>query len=316
MIHVQQLEHIQLENATMVAIGVFDGVHRGHQTLIKQLVTDAHAKSYTPVVLTFHPHPDVVLRGISGRYYLTTPEQRAHALGAMGVEAVVTHPFNESIRTVRAADFVDKLVTYLNLAELRVGKDFALGYQREGNVAYLTTLGHHKGYTVHPIDLVKRDDSTDQNISSSAIRSYLKAGAITQANHLLGRAYQVEGIVVQGDQRGRTIGFPTANMAVWEQQMLPANGVYAGWVQHGADRYQAVTNVGVRPTFSSETLTVEPHLLDFDRDIYGEHLTLTFEHRLRGEQKFDGLSSLKTQLAQDIAQGRALLTQSSSLGIT
>jgi riboflavin kinase/FMN adenylyltransferase len=301
--HVKNLEELQLTQASMVTIGVFDGVHKGHQSLIRQLVEEAHAAGQIAVVLSFHPHPDVFLRHLEGRYYLTTPEERAALLGEMGVDVVVTHPFNEDVRTMRAASFVEKLVNHLKMDLLRVGKDFALGYQREGNIAYLTELGQKLGYELRPIDLLENDGV----ISSSSIRQLLLEGNVEQAAELLGRSYSVSGEVIKGDQRGRTIGFPTANMAVWSEQVLPLNGVYAGWAWLGEERFMAVANLGVRPTFNGTTLSLEPYLLDFDRDIYGQTLRLSFEKRLRGEQKFAGLDALKAQLNQDIATGRSIL---------
>ncbi|MGB7340964.1 MAG: bifunctional riboflavin kinase/FAD synthetase [Phototrophicaceae bacterium] len=307
MIHVRQLDTIQLDKPSMVTIGVFDGVHRGHQALIKHLVDEAHADDRLAVVLTFDPHPDVVLQDITDRYYLTTPEQRAQLLGDMGVDVVVTHPFDASVREIRAEDFVDKLLASLNMTCLRVGIDFALGYQREGDVDYLRELGIQKGYELRPIDLIKLSADED-NISSSRIRQLLRSGDILKANDLLGRPYTVTAKVIEGDQRGRTIGFPTANMDVWDQQVLPAQGVYAGWATLGDEQFMAVANLGVRPTFDGHSLSLEPYLLDFDRNIYGQALTLTFEHRLRSEQKFDGLEALKAQLQQDIVNGRTLLS--------
>lgn len=301
--HVTSLEEMQLEQASMVTIGVFDGVHKGHQSLIRQLVEEAHAAGQLAVVLSFHPHPDVFLRQIEGRYYLTTPEERAQLLGELGVDLVVTHPFDDSVRTMRAALFVEKLVKHLKMDLLRVGTDFAMGYQREGNVAYLTELGQKLGYEVRPIELVKNDDV----ISSSSIRQLLAEGNVEHAADLLGRSYTVSGKVIKGDQRGRTIGVPTANMAVWPQQVLPMNGVYAGWAWLGDERFMAVTNLGIRPTFDGKALSLEPHLLNFDRDIYGQTLRLSFERRLRGEQKFAGIDALKAQLAHDIQTGRSIL---------
>jgi riboflavin kinase / FMN adenylyltransferase len=301
--HVTILEDLQLSQPSMVTIGVFDGVHKGHQALIRQLVSEAHAAGQMAVVLSFHPHPDVFLRHIEGRYYLNTPEERAALLGELGVDLVVTHPFNEDVRTMRAANFVEKLVQHLRMDLLRVGTDFAMGYQREGNVAYLTELGQKLGYELRPIELVQNDGV----ISSSSIRQLLTEGKVEEAAELLGRSYSVSGEVVKGDQRGRTIGFPTANMAVWSEQVLPMNGVYAGWAWLGEERFMAVSNLGVRPTFDGTKLSLEPYLLDFDRDIYGQTLRLSFEKRLRGEQKFPGLDALKAQLNQDIATGRSFL---------
>lgn len=310
MIHAQQLTDLYLEQPSLVTIGVFDGVHRGHQLLIKKLVAEAHADGRLAVVLTFHPHPDTVLETVPDRYYLTTPDQRARLLGEMGVDVVITHPFDDEVRNVRAKNFVAQLAEHLKMKCLRVGKDFALGYQREGDIDLLTALGNDYDYEVRPIELLKAEVSAER-VSSSAIRGLLQAGQIKDANSLLGHFYSVFGEVIEGDQRGRMIGFPTANMAVWERQVLPPHGVYAGWVTIGDDtdnRFMAATNIGVRPTFDGQTLSVEPHLLDFDRNIYGKTLTLSFVQRLRDEQKFDGLPALKAQLTADIARTREILS--------
>lgn len=304
--HVQRLEDVQLEQPSLVTIGVFDGMHRGHQSLIQQVASEAHRSGRIAVVLTFHPHPDVVLRGIREPYYLTSPEQRATLMGELGVDLVVTHPFNETVRSVRARAFVKRLVEHLNMKALWVGKNFALGYQREGNVAFLRELGRECDYEVQTVELVSFNDN-GKIINSTLIRQLLREGDVQNANVLLGRKYSVIGEVVHGDQRGRKIGFPTANLAVWEQRMLPAHGVYAGWATLQGQHYMAVTNVGVRPTFEGKTITVETHLLDFDRQIYGERLLLTFEHRLRGERRFSGIDALKAQLQRDVQQGRNLL---------
>lgn len=302
--HITRLEDANVASPTLVTIGVFDGVHRGHQSLIKRAVATAHESNQKAVVLTFSPHPDVVLQNVTGRYYLTTAEQRAQLIGELGVDVVVSHPFDDTIRQVRARDFVENLLKHLKMKTLCVGKDFALGYQREGTIDYLSELGQTLGYEVYPIELL---DADDEKISSSTIRDLLQDGKIEDANNLLGRSYSISGEVVLGDQRGRLIGFPTANTAVWNQQVLPANGVYACYVYLNDERFMAVTNVGVRPTFDGTTITIEPHILDFDRDIYGETLTISFEKRLRGEQKFDGIEAVKAQIGLDAQAGRAFL---------
>jgi len=313
MIHVNKLQDAGLKHPSLVTIGVFDGIHRGHQELIRQLVMTAHQADYKAVVLTFFPHPDVVLRGIESRYYLTTPDFRAQLLGDMGVDVVVTTPFDEQLRMIRAVDYADGLIQHLQMKTLWVGRDFAMGYKREGDVTYLTQLGAQKGFDVVAVDLVTHNHDGER-ISSSAIRGYLETGAVNKATELLGRSYCVQGEVIRGDRRGHTIGFPTANMDVWDQQVLPTNGVYAGWATLGEETFMAVTNVGIRPTFSGTDITIEPHLLDFDRDIYGETLSLTFEMRLRGEKKFDGIESLKAQLYDDIAIGREFLEKQKIVG--
>ncbi|MBK8032653.1 MAG: bifunctional riboflavin kinase/FAD synthetase [Chloroflexi bacterium] len=304
--HVYDLATIQLDQPSVVTIGVFDGVHRGHQHLIQRLVRSARESGRLAVVLTFFPHPDVVLRGLTGRYYLTSPQQRAELMGELGVDHVITLPFNEEFRQIRAAAFVDLMREHLKLESLWVGADFALGYKREGTVEFLRAQGAAKGFTLEAIDLIGEDGSA--TFSSTAIRDALNAGDLEAARRLLGRSYSVSGEVVHGDHRGRTIGFPTANIAVWSEQLVPANGVYAGWATVGGEHYMAVTNVGLRPTFEGDSLRVEAHLLDFNREIYGETMNFSFETRLRPEKKFNGIQELMTQIALDAQAGRDYLT--------
>ncbi len=302
--HVYSLAEANLPERSIVTIGVFDGVHKGHQYLIQRLVEEAHSTGRMAVALTFFPHPDIVLRGLQGRYYLTTPEQKARLLTDLGVDCVVTHPFNDAVRQVRAADFVNELVTNLKMSALWVGSDFAMGYKREGNVPFLREQGAQKGFTVHDIDLIEAQGGI---ISSSHIRQAVQNGEMEQARTWLNRAYSVTGEVVHGEKRGRQIGYPTANTAVWDEQVLPANGIYAGWAWLGNEKFMAMTNVGVRPTFDGKNITVEPYLLDFNRDIYGEHLEVSFEKRLRPEAKFDNLQDLIDQIGRDVEEGRAYL---------
>ncbi|MEP7290465.1 MAG: bifunctional riboflavin kinase/FAD synthetase [Chloroflexota bacterium] len=305
--HLYNLASAQLTQPSVVTIGVFDGVHLGHQHLIKRLVDEARASNRLAVALTFFPHPDVLLRGLSGRYYLTTPEQRADYLGDLGIDTVITLPFNDEFRQIRAAAFVDMLIEHLKLSSLRVGSDFALGYQREGNVDFLRAQGEAKGFSVQVIDMIVAE--TDGAISSTAIREALLAGEVEKARDWLGRSYSLTGEVVHGDHRGRELGFPTANMHVWEEQVIPANGIYAGWATLGDERFMAATSVGVRPHFDGEDVRVEAYLLDFDRDIYGKQLTFTFERYLRPEMKFDSLEALIDQINADVHTTREYLTQ-------
>lgn len=308
MIHLSDLAQVTLDQPSIVTIGVFDGVHRGHQALLKQLVEQAQASNRLSVALTFHPHPDVYFGKVSGRYYLTTPEERARLIGALGVDYVITLPFDDALRIVRAADFVGRLRDHLKLEWLWIGTDFALGYQREGTPELLRTLGDEIGFSVRAIALIEGGGAA---ISSTQIRSALALGDVEAAAGLLGRPYSVRGLVVHGEARGRSIGFPTANIDIWREQIIPANGVYAGWAILGegeqAERYMAVTNVGLRPTFDGQGVTVETHLLDFDRDIYGQSLAFTFEKRLRAEQKFNGIGELIAQIGLDSAAGRDFL---------
>lgn len=306
MSHIYDLSNVNLLQPSIITIGMFDGVHRGHQHLVQRLVREAHADNRLAVALTFFPHPDTILRDVGDRYYLSTPDERADLLLKLGVDYVVTHPFNEETRQVRAAVFVDEMIRYLKMDRLWVGADFALGYKREGNVPYLQRQGAEKGFSVQVVDMVRTPDS-ENPISSTLIRGLVRAGKVDEARDLLGRSYTVAGEVVHGKKRGRAIGFPTANIDVWGQQMIPANGIYAGWAWLGHDRFMAMINVGVSPTFNNRSITVEAYLLDFDRDIYGQKLTISFERYMRPEARYDTLQALIDQIGRDVEQGRAYL---------
>lgn len=304
-LRVDSLDALQDRRPTFLAIGVFDGVHLGHQQLLSDMVAAAQAAGARPAVLTFFPHPMVVIRNLRGRIYLTTLSHRVTLLSRLGIELVVVHPFNDEVRTTRAADFVDRLCAAMELRELW-GGSFSLGYQREGTAEYLSELGAERGFAVRVIDDLVSVNG--KRVSSSRIRQVLADGNIEETNRCLGRRFQVEGTVVRGDQRGRLLGYHTANLAVWEQQILPANGVYATYAYLGGERFEAATNVGVRPTVNGTAMMVEAHLLDFDREIYGESLALEFVHRIRPERKFPGLDALKAQIAEDVTTIRALLS--------
>lgn len=301
---VEDLAEIEERRPTFLAIGVFDGVHRGHQQLLQTMAAEARTAGAQPVVLTFFPHPKEVIQGLDGRLYLTSLEQRVELLGEQGIEMVVIHPFNDEVRTTRAADFIDRLCRHFELRELW-GGSFSLGYQREGTTSYLRELGKERGFTVRHIENLVTWEG--EAVSSSRIRRALAEGNMEEVNGCLGRPFRVTGTVVKGDRRGHTIGFPTANLNMWEQQLLPARGVYAAYAYLGEERYVAATNVGVRPTFGEPGLLVEAHLLDFDADIYGEELALEFIERIRDEQKFSGLEALKAQIEADVEEVSARL---------
>lgn len=301
---VNDLAEIEERRPTFLAIGVFDGVHRGHQQLLQSMAAEARAAGAQPVVLTFFPHPKEVIQGLEGRLYLTSLEQRVELLGEQGMDVVVVHPFNEEVRTTRAADFIDRLCGHFELRELW-GGSFSLGYQREGTAGYLRELGEERGFSVRHIENLVTWQG--EAVSSSRIRQALAEGEIEEVNGCLGRPFRIKGTVIKGDRRGHTIGFPTANLEVWEQQLLPARGVYATYAYLDGERHVAATNVGVRPTFEEPDLLVEAHLLDFDADIYGEELALEFMERIRDERKFSGVDALKDQIQADVAQVSASL---------
>ena len=306
MTHLRRLQDANLDADSLLSIGVFDGVHLGHQQLIQRLVEHARASGRLAIVLSFHPHPDKVLDRVNTRYYLTTPDQRAELLLQLGVDIVITHPFDDETQHLPAIEFIDRLVKHLRLKELWVGADFALGFQREGDVDYLRAQGEKRGFTVNAMDLIAAQAS-DEFIRSSTARDQVRKGNMRAATAMLGRAYRLEGTVIAGQQRGRAIGVPTANLAVWSEQIIPANGVYATWARLGSETFPAATNIGQRPTFAGDDVTIEAHLLDFDRDIYGERLELSFVGRLRPERKFGGFEELVTQIQADIAATRRSL---------
>ncbi|KAB8143239.1 bifunctional riboflavin kinase/FAD synthetase [Chloroflexia bacterium SDU3-3] len=291
---------------TVLTIGVFDGMHRGHQHLISSAVRRAHELGAQAAVLTFDPHPDLVIHPERKRIYLGTLQQRLDMIARLGADVAIVLPFTEATKGQSAQAFVEQITATVALRELWVGYDFALGRMREGNTTRLAELGQSYGFSVHP---VAAQIDGDAPISSSRIRAALAQGDMAEAQRLFGHPFEVAGPVVQGDQRGRTIGFPTANVAVDELVVLPADGVYVCTVDLDGTRYGAVTNVGVRPTFDGVRRTCEAHLLDFSGDLYGRTIGVRMLHRLRGEQKFAGVQQLVAQIQADAQAGRAWLAQ-------
>jgi riboflavin kinase/FMN adenylyltransferase len=303
--HLTSLEGVQIDN-TWLTVGSFDGVHLGHQQIIHELNQNAHAAGLRSVVLTFHPHPAVVLRGRSDAFYLTTPQEKVDLLDQLGVDIVITHPFTREISQSSARDFVSYLHDHLGFLQLWVGYDFALGRGREGNVTYLRQLGPEIGYTLHLVEPVMYDGVA---ISSSQIRNLIKEGDIEKANKLLGRSYRMTGEVVHGDGRGKTIGIPTANLETGNEKLIPASGVYACRAIVSGKEWPAAVNVGTRPTFESDDQRphVEAHILDFSSDLYSQTVTLEFISRLRGEVRYQKVMDLIQQIQLDILQTRQIV---------
>ncbi len=303
--HYWSLEGVSLKNA-WVTVGSFDGVHRGHQEIIRKLTAGARKMGAPAVVLTFYPHPAAVLGRRQDPFYLTSPEERAALLHELGVDVVVTHPFTLELAQLTARQFMEYLVDHLGLQHLIVGYNFALGHGREGDVPTLGRIGQDLGYSVEAIGPVEVDG---QVVSSSLIRGRLAEGEVVQAAALLGRPYQLSGEVVLGDGRGKSLGIPTANLSVWPERALPQAGVYAcrAWVD--GQSWAAVTNVGVRPTFEAQPVLprVEAHLLDYSSDLYGRQIQLDFIARLRDEMRFASVQALVEQIHTDIARGREIL---------
>ena len=306
--HVAALEDLQLGRPACLTIGAFDGVHRGHQALIGEMTRHAHATGRAAVVITFHPHPSVVLRGRRPSFCLSIPDEKAEYLAALDVDALVTHPFNREVAAVRAVEFVDRLVTHARMSELWCGADFALGHHREGTVDFLRAEGGRRGFSVRVVEPILFDGEV---ISSTRIRQTLRDGAVEQARRYLGRPFRLTGLVVEGAKRGRTIGIPTANLLVSEEQATPAVGVYACRAHQAGQSHSAVTNIGFRPTFEGDEAkpTVEAHLLDFSGNLYDAPLTLEFIARLRPEMKFAGVDALLAQIQRDIAEAQRILEE-------
>ncbi len=255
-------------------------------------------------VVTFFPHPKVVLRNLSGRIYLNSVKDRITYLQQLGIDVVVTSTFDDEVRQKRAATFTHELQTHLDMRQIWSG-DFGLGYKREGTADFLNKLGKQHHFTVH--EYAHKLILGDSPISSSRIRQGLAAGNIEDVTMCLGRPFRLSGTVILGDRRGRTLGFPTANLEIWDQILVPGRGVYATTAYVGSQRYAAATNIGVRPTVDGQNLRVEPHLLDFDGDLYGQEITLEFIARIRPEKKFDGLDHLKAQISKDVALVREII---------
>ncbi len=298
---------VHLASPTVLTIGTFDGLHLGHQYLISQLKTQARKHQAQSVVIAFHPRPKTVFAPhFHNNDYLTTADERIAQFEALEIDALILIPFTIEFSQTTAYKFVKTLVEQLGIVQLCVGHDFVLGKNREGDIEKLTILGREFNYTIYKIEPFLLNGKV---VSSTHVRQHLLAGDVRQASHLLGRYPSLNGTIVQGVQRGRTIGFPTANFAVSPERLVPSNGVYATYVQRTGQekRLASVTNVGVRPSFGAEERTVETYIFDFQKDIYGQSFTLEFVERLRSEKKFNGIESLVTQINQDVNKARAML---------
>lgn len=292
-----------------VTLGYFDGVHTGHVATVRRAVDAARAADLRAVAMTFDPHPVAVLRGPEmAPPLLCTPEERAELLLATGVDLVVVLPF-DAARAAQPAQAFERevLVETFDARHVVIGENFTYGHRAAGTATTLQAWGRDEGAIVDVVELVTAEDGW--TVSSTALRMRLaEHGDVAWAAQALGRPFALGGTVVEGDRRGRTIGFPTANIEVGPRMVVPANGVYAGWALLGDDeRRPMVTNIGNRPTFDGRGTTVEVHLLDGGRDLYGEQLTAELHHRLRAEQRFDGPDELVEQIGRDVARARELL---------
>jgi riboflavin kinase/FMN adenylyltransferase len=296
---------------SVLTIGAFDGVHLGHHAVIEQVRELAASRDAMSVLVTFDRHPASVVRPESAPRLLTDLPTKLELLGETGLDATVVLTFDRARSQESAHDFVQEVLVGALAARLVViGEDFHFGRQREGNVALLRQLGQEFDFEVEPIALVDRPDGVEEPVSSTAIRRALAGGEVDVAARLLGHLFEARGSVVRGDQRGRLLGFPTANVEVPNAMCLPADGVYAGWYTRPDDGvYPCAINLGRRPTFyeHADHSLLEAHLLDFSGDLYGEPARVRFQTFLRSERKFDGIDALIAQLKHDIESARRIL---------
>lgn len=285
-----------------LTIGVFDGIHRGHQHVLATVVARARQLGLDAAALTFEPHPAQIVRPEHAPLLLTTLDERIPLLAAQGLDLLVIEPFTAALSRLRAAAFMERVCDALPLRELWIGWDFVLGHDREGTPAVLRQIGTRLGFSVH---IVERLATDGPRLSSTAARHALLEGDIDTATTILGRPYHLAGRVVSGDRRGSTIGVPTANLALPAGRLVPANGVYVCRAQVAGAWRPAVTNIGVRPTFDGLRRTVEAHLLEFDGDLYDQPLTLQILARLRAEQRFASVAELVAQIRRDVVAAQA-----------
>lgn len=305
------IDHIatfEKPNFSVVTIGTFDGVHIGHQTILKQLVNDAHSHEGKSLLITFWPHPRFILKKDADKLkLLSTFDEKVELVKEIGVDYILKIAFTPEFAQLSADDFVRKvLVEQVGTKKLFIGYDHHFGNNREGNIDFLHANAHRYGFDVAEIS---RQDIDDIGVSSTKIRKALEAGEIHLANALLGRNYSITGEVVDGNKRGRSIGFPTANIQINESyKLLPADGAYAIKAVVKGETYGGMLNIGFKPTVDGTQRTIEAHLFNFDQDIYHKEITVEFVRLLRKEMKFKNVDELKNQLHKDQEKALTILS--------
>ncbi|CCW35977.1 riboflavin kinase/FMN adenylyltransferase [Chthonomonas calidirosea] len=292
-------------SATTVAIGTFDGVHVGHQAIIRTAVENAHTHGRPALVFTFDRHPAELLRPTEAPPYITTPNQRNRLIEQLGVDILVIAHFDTALANLSHEEFVDRILVGLCGAKAIVeGRDFCFGKGRAGNLAYLLGVQARYGFEVHAVDPVIVNGVP---ASSTRARECLRSGDIAEAEAVLGHPFWLEGRVVQGQRLGRKLGYPTANLEPTYRQVVPADGIYAVWVSQDGGLWPGVCSIGERPTIEGAGRAIEVYLFDFEGDLYDRILEVRFVQRLRGEERFDSLEALQSQMACDVAAARQVL---------
>jgi len=290
----------------LLTVGVFDGVHIGHQRLLTYLRDEARRKGWLSGVVTFSSHPEVVLSTGNELLWLNDLETRVGLLRGLGIDVAVTLPFSSELAQLSAREFVQLLKDHMKMRGLIVGPDFAMGRGREGDAENLRLLGEEMGFSVELIPAAVIDG---QVVSSSAIRQALTQGDMKSVEKLTGRPFSLSGQVVSGDGRGRTLGFPTANLAMRPEQALPSDGVYATIAHVDHRSMPSVTNIGVRPTFEGSKHLVETYIFDYEGDLLGQKFTIDLLDKIRDEKHFDTVEELKAQISRDVEQARRILNE-------
>ena len=299
-----ELREIKPEHEMALTIGVFDGVHPGHQHLIRSLKAKADEAGLISGVITFGWHPKALLDPQTELPYLTSLEERISLIKELGIDHVIVLSFTKELADLSAREFLSLLKEHLKVKAMVIGPDFALGQGREGSAEVIRAIGEELDFTVDVVSPIKVGD---QVVSSTAIRQALARGEIRNVTQLLGRRFKLSGRVVHGDHRGgKLLGFPTVNLSVLRNHALPADGTYITLAFVGDKTYRAVTNIGLRPTFGPGEWTIETHLLDFGGDLYESEFSIKFVKRLRGEMKFDSLEKLIAQIEADVTLAREM----------
>jgi riboflavin kinase / FMN adenylyltransferase len=304
----------RIENITqpfknaVITIGNFDGVHIGHQALFHEVVEKADAINGTSIAITFEPHPLRVLQKNSLPPLITVYEQKNELIERAGIEVLICIPFTREFASLSAEVFIkDMLIAKIGMRVIVVGKDYTFGKNREGNLSVLKSYASQLGYEVIVADWIKTEHKVTDRISSTKIRELIMAGEVEPARKMLGRHYQIRGLVVRGrDRGGKLLGIPTANINL-QDELCPKAGIYAVTVEYNQQHYKGVANIGYSPTFEDNQFTVEVHLLNFAKDIYGEKIRVNFIQRIRDEKKFAGISDLKDQIHRDIKTAHKIL---------
>ncbi|MBL7995804.1 bifunctional riboflavin kinase/FAD synthetase [bacterium] len=295
------LENITYSKNTIITIGTFDGIHRGHQEILKSLVSESALRNWRSVLLTFEPHPQTIIRPerIPQMRILTTIGEKADILDKLGVDVLIVAKFDNELASKTGEEFIkDILLSKIGMAKCVIGHDHVFGKNRSGNFDLMMRLSRSCGFEVNQINAIVHEDTV---INSTLIRRLIREGHIEKANQFLNRPYLYSGKIVKGDGRGRAIGYPTANIAGHPLKLVPKNGVYACFVHLKNNKYMAVTNIGSRPTFTNaDEAIIETHLLDFSNNVYDDEIQIEFLYRIRDEAKFNSTEELKQQISEDI----------------